>query len=63
MRDVTASLKLKTKLTTALKEYLNKTTFKEIAKVVFPIYLTGIVYFVSDQGDKVVIAFLLGSYY
>ena len=42
---------------------LNRTTFKEIAKVGFPIYLTGIVYFISGQGDRVVTAFLLGSYH
>ncbi|WP_432518123.1 oligosaccharide flippase family protein [Saccharolobus islandicus] len=42
---------------------LDKTTFKEIAKVGFPIYLTGVVYFISGQGDRVVTAFLLGSYY
>ncbi|MEJ2772260.1 oligosaccharide flippase family protein [Stygiolobus sp. CP850M] len=41
----------------------DKATFKEIAKVGFPIYLTGIVYFISGQGDRVVTAFLLGSYY
>ncbi|MQL56472.1 polysaccharide biosynthesis C-terminal domain-containing protein [Acidianus ambivalens] len=45
------------------KFFLDKTTFKEIAKVGFPIYLTGIVYFISGQGDRVVTAFLLGSYY
>jgi O-antigen/teichoic acid export membrane protein len=37
--------------------------FKEIAKVGFPIYLTGIVSFISGQGDRVVTALLLGSFY
>jgi O-antigen/teichoic acid export membrane protein len=56
-------LKLRTELTTALKEYLDKTIFKEIAKVGFHIYLTSVVSFISGQGDRVVTAFLLGSYY
>jgi len=37
--------------------------FKEIAKVCFPIYLTGVVSFIYGQGDRVVTAFLLDSYY
>ena len=37
--------------------------FKEIAKVGFPIHLTGVVSFISGQGDRVVTAFHLGSYY
>ncbi|BBL47980.1 oligosaccharide flippase family protein [Metallosphaera sedula] len=35
---------------------------KEIVKIGFPIYLSGIVTFISGQGDRVVTAFLLGSY-
>ncbi|WP_287689625.1 oligosaccharide flippase family protein [Metallosphaera javensis (ex Sakai et al. 2022)] len=35
---------------------------KEIAKRGFPIYLTGAVSFLSSQGDRVMTAFLLGSY-
>lgn len=42
---------------------LDKGVFKEIVKVGFPIYLTSVVYFISSQGDRVVTAFLLGSYY
>ncbi|WP_016731924.1 oligosaccharide flippase family protein [Saccharolobus islandicus] len=45
------------------KFFIDKTIFKEIVKVGFPIYLTGVVYFISGQGDRVVTAFLLGSYY
>ncbi|BFI76536.1 oligosaccharide flippase family protein [Sulfurisphaera ohwakuensis] len=37
--------------------------FKEIIKVGLPIYLSGIVGFISSQGDRVITAFLLGSYY
>ncbi|MGC9079766.1 MAG: oligosaccharide flippase family protein, partial [Nanopusillaceae archaeon] len=36
---------------------------KEIVKIGFPIYLSGIVSFISSQGDRVITAFLLGSYY
>ncbi|QIW24509.1 polysaccharide biosynthesis protein [Sulfolobus sp. S-194] len=42
---------------------LDKEVFKEIVKVGLPIYLTGIVSFISSQGDRVITAFLLGSYY
>nr|WP_016730746.1 oligosaccharide flippase family protein [Sulfolobus islandicus] len=45
------------------KFFIDKSIFKEIVKVGFPIYLTGVVYFISAQGDRVVTAFLLGSYY
>ena len=44
------------------KLYIDKQVFKEIVKVGFPIYITSIVSFVSSQGDRVVTAFLLGSY-
>ncbi|QXJ34895.1 oligosaccharide flippase family protein [Saccharolobus shibatae] len=45
------------------KFFIDKAIFKEIVKVGFPIYLSGIVSFISSQGDRVVTAFLLGSYY
>nr|WP_029368616.1 oligosaccharide flippase family protein [Sulfolobus islandicus] len=45
------------------KLFIDKTIFKEIVKVGFPIYLTGVISFISGQGDRVVTAFLLGSYY
>nr|WP_225968778.1 oligosaccharide flippase family protein [Sulfolobus islandicus] len=45
------------------KLFIDKTIFKEIVKVGFPIYLTGVISFISAQGDRVVTAFLLGSYY
>ena len=44
------------------KFYIDKRIFKEIVKVGFPIYINGIISFISSQGDRVVTAFLLGSY-
>ena len=43
--------------------YIDWQVFKEIVKVGFPIYINGIISFISFQGDRVVTAFLLGSYY
>ncbi|BDB99867.1 oligosaccharide flippase family protein [Saccharolobus caldissimus] len=45
------------------KFFIDKIIFKEIVKIGLPIYLTGVVSFISGQGDRVVTAFLLGSYY
>ena len=45
-----------------LRLYIDWQIFKKIVKDGFPIYITGIVNFVSSQGDRVVTAFLLGSY-
>ena len=45
-----------------LRFYIDWQIFNEIVKVGFPIYITGIVNFISSQGDRVVTAFLLGSY-
>ena len=45
-----------------LRLYIDWRIFKEIMKAGFPIYVTGIVNFISSQGDRVVTAFLLGSY-
>ena len=42
--------------------YLDKGVFIEMGRAGFPIYLYGMVYFISSQGDRVVTAFLLGSY-
>ena len=36
---------------------------KEIIKVGLPIYLSGIISFISSQGDRLITTFLLGSYY
>ena len=44
------------------KLYIDKQIFKEIVKVGLPIYLTSVVIFISSQGDRVLTAFLLGSY-
>ena len=44
------------------KLYIDWRIFKEIMKVGFPLYLSGIIGFISYQGDRVVTAFLLGSY-
>ena len=44
------------------KFYIDKRIFKEIARMGFPLYINGIIGFVSSQGDRVVTAFLLGSY-
>ena len=45
------------------KLYIDWQVFKEIVKVGLPIYINGIIGFVSSQGDRVITAFLLGSYY
>ena len=42
--------------------YIDWRIFKEILKLGFPIYISGIIGFISSQGDRVVTAFLLGSY-
>ena len=42
--------------------YTDWRIFKEIVKAGFPIYINGIIGFISSQGDRVVTAFLLGSY-
>ena len=44
------------------RPYIDWHIFKEIAKVGLPIYITWVVNFISYQGDRVVTAFLLGSY-
>ena len=44
------------------KLYIDWKIFKEIATVGFPIYINGIIIFISSQGDRVITAFLLGSY-
>mgnify|MGYP001770725366 CR=1 FL=1 len=44
------------------KLYIDWQILKETVKLGFPIYITSIVNFVSSQGDRVVTAFLLGSY-
>ena len=42
--------------------YIDWQIFKEVVKVGYPIYINGIIGFVSSQGDRAVTAFLLGSY-
>ena len=44
------------------KFLIDRRVFKEIVKAGFPIYIYGIISFISSQGDRVVTAFLLGSY-
>ena len=44
------------------KLYIDKGLLMEIVRTGFPIYLYGAILFVSSQGDRVVTAFLLGSY-
>ena len=42
--------------------YIDRQIFKDAVKIGFPIYISSIISFVSSQGDRVVTAFLLGSY-
>ena len=42
--------------------YIDWQIFKETVIIVLPIYITWVVNFISSQGDRVVTAFLLGSY-
>ena len=42
--------------------YIDWRIFKEIVKVGFPIYINGIISFLSTQGDRVLTALLLSSY-
>lgn len=42
--------------------YIDWRIFKDLVKVGLPIYINGIIGFVSSQGDRVITAFLLSSY-
>ena len=44
------------------KLYIDRQIFRDTVKIGFSIYISGIVNFISSQGDRVVTAFLLGSY-
>ena len=46
----------------SFKLYMDWQLFNEIVKAGFPLYITGIVNFLSSQGDRAVTALLLGSY-
>ena len=41
---------------------IDKQIFKNTVKIGFPIYISTVVYFISTQGDRIMTAFLLGSY-
>lgn len=45
------------------KWHFDKNVFKEILKIGFPLYLSGVLGFIITQGERVVTAYLLGSYW